>query len=100
LTEGAAIMLECDLVPLSLRVCRDILTDDEPKAVAVRGKLAVAILDRAAKNSAQAEDPAQALAKMTTDQLAALVARGMAAEAQEASIIDVTPRVAPDAAQV
>lgn len=93
LAEGAAAMIECELVPLSLKVARDILKDTEPKAVAVRAKLALGLLDRAAKNAAGSEDPAQALTKLSTEQLAALVAKGMAAEAAEARTVDVTPRI-------
>lgn len=93
LAEGAAAMLECELVPLSLKVARAILEDTEPKAVAVRAKLALGLLDRAAKTQAQADDPAQELAKLTTDQLAQLVARGLAAQEREAQTLDVTPRV-------
>lgn len=94
LAEGAAAMIQCELVPLSLRVTRDILEDTNPKAVAVRAKLAIAVLDRAAKDTEAREeaDPARALAKMTNDQLAELVAKGLEAQAQEAHTIDVTPR--------
>lgn len=94
LAEGAAAMLECELVPLSLKVAREILNDDNPKAVAVRAKLVLGVLDRAAKNAKAADDPARKLAELSTDELAQLVARGMAAEAQEARTIDVTPHVA------
>jgi hypothetical protein len=94
LAEGAAAMLECELVPLSLKVARDILTDDNPKAVAVRAKLVLGVLDRAAKNAKAADDPGRKLSELSTDELAQLVARGMAAEAQDARTIDVTPIVA------
>lgn len=96
LREGAEGFLLSDLAPASLRVMRDLLADTDPKAAAVRGKLAVAIYDRATRGSAGDQlDPARALAQLTTEQLAELVARGAAAEAQEARTIDVTPRVTP-----
>ncbi len=88
-------MLECELVPMSLKVAREILLDTEPKAVAVRAKLALGLIDRAAKNREAAEDPAKALAAMTTAELAQFVAKGMQAEALEAQTIDVTPVVLP-----
>jgi hypothetical protein len=96
LREGAEGLLLSELVPVSLRVMRDLLTDADPKAAAVRGKLAVAIYDRATRGPGGEGDPAaRALAQLTTEQLADLVARGVAAEAQEARTINVTPRVTP-----
>jgi hypothetical protein len=95
LTEGTAARIECELVPLSLKVARDILEDTNPKAVAVRAKLAVAMLDRAAKNAQAEADPAKELAKMSLDELAALVAKGREAVALEARTVDVTPRYPP-----
>ena len=91
--------MQCDLVPRSLQVIRDILDDDEPKAVAVRAKLAVAVLDRAAKDQERDEDPTRRLAELSTEQLAKLVADGLAAQEREASTIDVTPRVARSAGE-
>jgi phage terminase small subunit len=91
LADAAAAQIECELVPLSLKVAREILEDTEPKAVAVRAKLALGLLDRAAKNRQTDEDPSKALSKMSNDELAALVAKGLAAEAQEAQTINITP---------
>jgi hypothetical protein len=68
LREGAEGFLLADLAPVALSVMRDILTDQNPRAVAVRAKLAVAVYDRATR----AGDAAQ-----------------------EARTLDVTPRVAP-----
>ena len=95
LREGAEGFLLSDLAPVSLRVMRDILTDTNPRAVAVRAKLAVAVYDRATRTGEAADPAAARLAQLTTDELAELVAKGMAAEAQEARTIDVTPRETP-----
>jgi hypothetical protein len=100
LTEGTAARIECELVPLSLKVARDILEDTNPKAVAVRAKLAVAMLDRAAKNAQAETDPAKELAKMSLDELANLVAKGREAAALEARTLDVTPRYPPSGVDI
>jgi hypothetical protein len=97
LREGAEGFLLSDLLPASLRVMGDLLADDDPKAAAVRGKLSVAIFDRATRAGPPGEDATRALAQLTTDQLAELVARGAAAQVQEANTLDVTPRVTPAA---
>lgn len=95
LREGAEGFLLADLTPIALRIMRDILTDTNPRAVAVRAKLAVAVYDRATRASDAADPAAARLAQLTTEQLAELVARGAAAEAQERATIDVTPRETP-----
>lgn len=91
LADAAQARIECDLLPLSLKVSRDILTDTNPKAVAVRAKLALGIMDRAAKDRAKEEDPTAELHKLSAEQLAQLVAKGIEAEAAEARTVDVTP---------
>jgi hypothetical protein len=95
LADAATGVLLSELVPLSLRVIRQVLEDNNPKAAGHRAKLAVAVYDRAVGHYALPGadgDPGQALAQLTTEQLAALVTRGL-----DASLVDVTPHETPAA---
>lgn len=88
LAQAAEAMLECEAVPLALGVVREILTDRDPKARAVRAKLAVAVLDRTKpKEDKPPADPAQ----MDATQLEQLVAQLQGLGVRPGQMLDITP---------
>jgi hypothetical protein len=95
LRAGAEILLLSEVTPQALQVMKRVLQDENPRSLGHRAKLAIAVYDRATRDKAGPDPAVDALAQLTTQQLAELVARGMAADAQAAQTIDVTPRETP-----
>lgn len=95
LVAAGAARLECEGLPLALDVVNEILTDRDPKARAVRAKLAVAVLDRVLgkPEKEQAPNPAD----MSRDQLHQLVAQLQASGVRPGEMLNVTPEPKGDA---
>jgi hypothetical protein len=89
LAQTTEAMLECEAVPLALGVVREILTDRDPKARAVRAKLAIAVLDRTKSKDEKAPpaDPAQ----MDATQLEQLVAQLQGLGVRPGQMLNITP---------
>lgn len=93
LASAAANRLLSEMLPSALGVVDSILKDDKV-AASVRGKLAVAIIDRAGLGKI-GEDPSgnarKSLQEMSVAELSAMIEKLERAEDARASLIDVTP---------
>lgn len=86
LVEAAQTRLQSRALPLALATIEQILTDEEAP-VSVKGKLAVAIYDRATKAQEEADKGAKPLEDMTPEQLRSFLDQA----AKQGVILDVTP---------
>jgi len=91
LVEATKAFLEGDAALLAMDVVREILEDRDPKAKAVRAKMAVAILDRSAPAKAPPAPGDKPLHEMSASELEALAAR-LRSSAGGPQMRDITPR--------
>jgi hypothetical protein len=75
LVEATKAFLEGEASILAMDVVREILEDRDPKAKAVRAKMAVAILDRSAPAKAPASPGSKPLHELTVEELMAEASR-------------------------
>lgn len=90
---AAEARLECEAVPLALDAVSELLQDRDPKARAVRAKLAVAILDRTREKADPRESSTLSLADMSMRQLEQLVTQLGASGILPGQMRDVTPDI-------
>lgn len=88
LATAAETRLECEAVPLALDVVAEILKDRDPKARAVRAKLAIAVLDRVRSKEDKAGVVGKDLSNMTLRELEQFIAQ---VGARPGEMRDVTP---------
>ena len=90
LVEATTAFLKGDAALLAMDVVREILEDRDPKAKAVRAKMAVAILDRSAPAKAPPAPGDKPLHEMSASELEALAAR-LRSSAGGPQMRDITP---------
>lgn len=91
LVTAAQVKLEWRGTQLALEVVEEIMTDRDPKAKAVRAKMAIALLDRIKPTADQKPGTEKPIGEMTVDELRQYVAEQRGSAPRPPQMRDVTP---------